>query len=254
MGITRRGDVAAFEGNGDACVRRSSLVCALPIAGTAQGSHPKSQLGAAKGDGRRRLVFIRTFGAVIGNRRARVRRQGGPAPALPASLPPVECATWTSCLKARAQHAPRVPLQPRRSAGPDPAGLVPEQIADVAVYKNAAYLNSWASRAASAAASSPSTSPTRRNPRQLAFVPALPGPYHGEGAHVITLNTRRFQGDVLAVNNEACAGGQEPGGFDLYDVTNPANPKILVQGAGDRSADHAAGKPFGAGDADASRT
>ena len=52
-----------------------------------------------------------------------------------------------------------------------------------------------------------------------------------------------FQGDVLAVNNEPCATDAQ-GGFDLYDVSDPANPEKLVQAAGDRSADHAAGNPF----------
>src|SRR6185503_13799699 len=42
--------------------------------------------------------------------------------------------------------------------------------------------------------------------------------------------------DMLAVNNEQC-GANGVGGFDLYDVSDPANPKILVQGAGDQSPD-----------------
>ena len=42
---------------------------------------------------------------------------------------------------------------------------------------------------------------------------------------------------MLAVNNEPC-GANGVGGFDLYDVTDPANPETLVQGAGDQSPDH----------------
>ena len=64
----------------------------------------------------------------------------------------------------------------------------------------------------------------------------------------ITLNTPSFQGDVLAVNNEPC-GAAGVGGFDLYDVSDPANPKPLVQGYGDRSPDHAAGRGQGPDDA-----
>ncbi len=63
-------------------------------------------------------------------------------------------------------------------------------------------------------------------------MPALPGTYHGEGTHVVTFNGR----DILAVNNEPCAANGV-GGFDLYDVTNPAAPVALVQGAGDQSPD-----------------
>ena len=111
------------------------------------------------------------------------------------------------------------------------------QIADLAIYKQAAYLNSWAEPTEndntchrggffSADISDPA------HPRQLAFVPALPGTYHGEGAHVVSFNGR----DILAVNNEPC-GANGVGGFDLYDVTNPAQPRALVRGAGDQSSD-----------------
>ena len=121
------------------------------------------------------------------------------------------------------------------------------QIADLAIYKQAAYLNSWAEPAEaddtchrggffSADISNPS------NPKQLAFVPALPETYHGEGAHVVTFNGR----DILAVNNEPC-GPNGVGGFDLYDVTNPAAPVTLVKGAGDQSSDN---PQTGAGDTD----
>ena len=46
---------------------------------------------------------------------------------------------------------------------------------------------------------------------------------------------------MLAVNNEPCAANGV-GGFDLYDVSDPADPKILVQGFGDQSPDHADGR------------
>ena len=68
-------------------------------------------------------------------------------------------------------------------------------------------------------------------------MPALQGSYHGEGAHVISVDTKTFSGDLLAVNNEhgTCTDVDTTtdGGFDLYDVSNPGNPRILVQGAGD---------------------
>ena len=95
---------------------------------------------------------------------------------------------------------------PDANGEPDPTKpVLPEQIADVSVYKNAAYLNSWRTAPVTAAASSPSTSPTRRTRGRSAFVPALPGRYHGEGAHVISVDTPQFKGDVLAVNNEPCS-------------------------------------------------
>ena len=124
-----------------------------------------------------------------------------------------------------------------------PFGNVLEgQIADVSVFKNAAYVMSW----------SPQENPTDTSckrggfasvdisdpaaPVQKAFVPALPETYHGEGAHALAIDTPAFKGDLLAVNNEPC-GTNGVGGFDLYDVSDPANPKTLIQGAGDRSPD-----------------
>ena len=71
-------------------------------------------------------------------------------------------------------------------------------------------------------------------------MPALPETYHGEGAHVTTFNGR----DILAVNNEPC-GENGVGGFDLYDVTNPAQPTTLVQGVGDQSTDEPEGVGLG---------
>jgi len=120
--------------------------------------------------------------------------------------------------------------------------VLPGQIADLTVFKNSAYLMSWSPL------ENPGDAACRRGgvfsvdisrpalPVQEAFVPALPETYHGEGAHVATLSTPALSGDVLAVNNEPC-GPAGVGGFDLYDVSDPANPVPLVRGAGDRSAD-----------------
>ncbi|MDQ3630513.1 MAG: hypothetical protein M3417_04385 [Actinomycetota bacterium] len=120
--------------------------------------------------------------------------------------------------------------------------VLPGQIADVAVFKNAAYVMSWSPK------DKPGDTACKRGgffsvdisnpaaPVQKAFVPALGATYHGEGAHATTINTPQFNGDILAVNNEPC-GPQGVGGFDLYDVSDPAKPVALVLGAGDRSPD-----------------
>ena len=106
------------------------------------------------------------------------------------------------------------------------------------------------SRTAGAAAPTSSTSATRARPQQVGFIPAPQPYYHGEGAHVVSDRRARFKGDILAVNDEtygsnldlddaACAPADTTGGgFDLYDVTDPANPVTLVQGAGDRDPDN----------------
>ena len=121
------------------------------------------------------------------------------------------------------------------------------QIADVAVHKGYAYLNSWDSATCVGGGTFVVDIRNPASPKQVGFIAAQFPFYHGEGAHVISVDTPQFKGDLLAVNDEAygsnvagtCSAGdaidQTTGGFDLYDVTNPAAPVTLVQGAGDRS-------------------
>jgi hypothetical protein len=115
--------------------------------------------------------------------------------------------------------------------------IVEGQIADVAVFGKTAYLNSWDEETCTKGGVYSVDISNPAKPRQLGFIPALTGNYHGEGAHVVNVSNRAFKGDLLAVNNEFCSSLTEApalgGGFDLYDVSDPANPKVLVQGFGD---------------------
>jgi hypothetical protein len=121
-------------------------------------------------------------------------------------------------------------LEPTDEFGPIAQG----QIADLAVYKDHAYLNSWSEPTCTKGGVYVVDIRDPRNPEEVAFIPALSGNYHGEGAHVISVATKSFTGDLLAVNNEFCDDAPTVGGgFDLYDVTNPASPQVLIQGAGD---------------------
>ena len=122
--------------------------------------------------------------------------------------------------------------------------VVPGQVADVAVHKGYAYLNSWDSPTCTDGGTFVVDIRNPASPKQIAFIPANAPYYHGEGAHVISVSTPQFTGDLLAVNNETygsnVAGSCGPanvqgGGFDLYDVTNPASPVPLVRDAGDKS-------------------
>jgi PA domain len=120
----------------------------------------------------------------------------------------------------------------------DPFGdVAPEQIADVAWHKGYAYLNSWATGdncTRGGVFIVDAENPDK--PRQIGFIPSLANNYHGEGADVLEIRNKAFKGRVLAVNNEYCDGslfGARGGGMDLYDVTDPKNPKTLVQGFGD---------------------
>jgi Ca2+-binding RTX toxin-like protein len=140
------------------------------------------------------------------------------------------------------------------------------QIADLAVYKGFAYLNSWDDALCRDGGTYVVDIRNPSNPQLVTHIPADQPYYHGEGAHVITVNTPAFQGDILAVNNEtygsnlaladppcntrttpAGAVDNSGGGFDLYDVSNPANPVPLVRNAGDTDPDNdpaTAPRPF----------
>ncbi|MDQ3741206.1 MAG: hypothetical protein M3389_09720, partial [Actinomycetota bacterium] len=110
------------------------------------------------------------------------------------------------------------------------------QIADVGVHKDHAYLASWSEPDCDRGGFFVADISDPANPEEVAFVPALPDTYHGEGVHAISMDTASFTGDLLAVNNEPCTVDGE-GGFDLYDVTDPENPEPLALAAGDRSPD-----------------
>ena len=115
--------------------------------------------------------------------------------------------------------------------------IVEGQIADLTVFRKFAYLNSWSEPTCTRGGTYAVDIKRPDQPREAGFIPALPGNYHGEGAHSTRLRTDSFRGDVLAVNNERCADVEAGGGFDLYDISNPRRPKILVQGFGDTGPD-----------------
>jgi hypothetical protein len=118
--------------------------------------------------------------------------------------------------------------------------VLPGQIADLAVYKNFAYLNSWSEPTCRRGGIFVVDISNPGQPRQVAFRSAAPNTRHGEGAHVITVNTPAGPRDVLAVNNEPLPPPCDQtlpsaGGIDLWDVTNPSNPVLLARGVGDSS-------------------
>ena len=110
--------------------------------------------------------------------------------------------------------------------------VTPESIADVAVHKGFAYLNSWNEPTCTRGGTYIVDIRDPAAPKEIGFVAAPARSIHGEGAHVVTYKGR----DILAVNNEPCTfadpGTAGPGGFDLIDVTDPATPvKLGAPGA-----------------------
>ena len=85
------------------------------------------------------------------------------------------------------------------------------------------------------------------NPRKRGFVPSHVDTFSGEGSQVVTMNTPSFKGDLLVYQNEWCPQTTNGvGGITLVDVSNPDQPKKLVEGAGDftkKSGAQTTGKP-----------
>lgn len=107
-------------------------------------------------------------------------------------------------------------------------------IADIAVFGDHAYLNSWGG------AGNCGRNGTHvvdisdvENPVEVAFINAKEGSFPGEGAQVISIDTPAFTGDVLLTNNELCKAGVGFGGINLHDVTDPTDPAPLAVGFGD---------------------
>lgn len=71
------------------------------------------------------------------------------------------------------------------------------------------------------------------NPRLVDLIPHARGSRPSEGMQVVHLTTKFFNGDLLVMNNERCAGGGK-GGVSLYDVTNPGKPQKISEHFGDQ--------------------
>ena len=210
-------------------VAAASLLLALPVAASGQRDDtPKTRaLDAAPwvtdGFGATRGAFGRSAFNGAANMKSGPGQHGPSANHLPAARENME-------LVGKLELS--TPEQYRTPQFPEP--LLEGQIADLAIHKKNAYLASWSEPSCRRGGFFSADISNPASPRQTGFTPALPGTYHGEGMHAITVNTSGFQGDILAVNNEPCSTAGT-GGFDLYDVSNPANPRILIQGAGDKT-------------------
>ena len=77
------------------------------------------------------------------------------------------------------------------------------------------------------------------NPEEVGFIRTHQDTLVGEGMQVVDVTTSYFSGEILAVNHELC-GKNGKGGFSLWDVTDPLNPRKLTENFGDfpRGAGH----------------
>ena len=110
------------------------------------------------------------------------------------------------------------------------------RVADVAAFGNYAYLTVRDPKGCEDAGVAVMDISNPGKPRQVGFIDATSGSFPGEGAQVLDVATTSFTGQVLLFNNEIC-GATGKGGASLWDVTDPAKPKVLTAHAGDTTAD-----------------
>jgi hypothetical protein len=75
------------------------------------------------------------------------------------------------------------------------------------------------------------------NPMRAGFLNSPGFGYVTEGVHALHIDTSAFEGDILVISNEWCrASGNPknmPGGITIWDITEPTEPKRLVEAFGD---------------------
>jgi hypothetical protein len=114
----------------------------------------------------------------------------------------------------------------------DIEGVAEGDVADVSAYGNYAYLTVRDPEGCSDAGVAVIDISDPTDPAQVGFIDATEGSFPGEGSQVVDVRTPSFRGQILVFNNELCALGGG-GGVSLWDVTDPANPKVLSAHAGD---------------------
>ncbi len=109
------------------------------------------------------------------------------------------------------------------------------RVADVGVFGNYAYLAAFSDPRCQKGGVYVFDIADVNKPKQINFIRTGTNSYVGEGVQVIHIDTPKFTGDVLALNNEICdkEKASTTGGMTLVDVTNPKVHKYLVEGFGD---------------------
>jgi len=109
----------------------------------------------------------------------------------------------------------------------------PDNIADVGVWNNHAYLAAWGGVECKYNGVHVVDISDVKSPRRVAFIQAKEGSAPGEGIQALTIDTPAFNGDILVSNNEKCNEKAGFGGLNIYDVSKPSSPTPLVEGFGD---------------------
>jgi hypothetical protein len=114
-----------------------------------------------------------------------------------------------------------------------------DRVSDVAVLQKYAYLGAYAQdTCAGPEGSGPDggvyvidiSNPV--HPREVGFIPAHQDTYVSEGVQALHIDTPRFDGDILVLNNEGC-GKNYKAGLSIWNITNPLQPRKLFENIGD---------------------
>lgn len=124
----------------------------------------------------------------------------------------------------------------------NPSGAGNEgRVADVSAYRDHAFLTAFRDPTCERTGAHVINIKNPRKPYEVtsAFMPTTDGNYAGEGSDVIEIRNRHFSGALFIHQNETCPDAAEPtaprtrGGINIWNVTNPERPELLVAHAGD---------------------
>jgi hypothetical protein len=127
-----------------------------------------------------------------------------------------------------------------------------DRVSDVAVLGNYAYLGAYAQAAcAGPEGGGPDggvyvidiSNPAQ--PREVGFIKAHQDTYVSEGVQALHIDTPKFNGDILVLNNEGC-GKNYKAGMSIWNIDNPLRPKKLSENIGDFTSSDAPNRPHDA--------
>ena len=124
----------------------------------------------------------------------------------------------------------------------NPAGTGNDgRVADVSAYGDYAFLTAFREPTCERAGAHVIDISNPRRPSEVrsAFMETTPQNYAGEGSDVLRMKNRFFNGVLFMHQNETCIGAPNPtepgtrGGINIWDVSDPEEPELLVKHAGD---------------------
>jgi PA domain/LVIVD repeat len=115
------------------------------------------------------------------------------------------------------------------------------RVADVSAYGDYAFLTAFRDPTCEKAGAHVIDISDPRRPSEVrsAFMETTPQNYAGEGSDVLRMDNQFFDGVLFMHQNETCPGAPAPtepgtrGGINIWDVSDPEHPNLLVKHAGD---------------------